>query len=455
MSSHKGTSPAGQACCEVSESTSRHSSPVTRHSGRLPLAVVLGMSPNGLAIARDLGRHGVPVVGIDSLGVDALPTLRSCYIRPLKLPSLAEHPETWLTALLETAKGQETRGVVYPAGDQYALFLSCYRKELELHYHLVIPSDEIVQSLPDKEKLYEVSLKVGAPSAFTLFPKREEDLASLDGKVRYPCIVKPVRSYLWAGCSANPYKTQKLVMIHSFDQLLPVFRTVHALGLEVMIQEFIPGPVEDLYGVVAYFNWKRELQCHYVAKKVRQIPADFGVASMIQTVDDPSCAEFGLKFLRGVGYQGIGHVEIKKDARDGSWKFIEANTRPILYGALGSAAGLNLPYLAYRELIGSPIPAPKRYRPGVRWLDFESDYRTYQIYRRVGKLTRLSWVWSLCSGPNVGAYFAWDDLGPWMATMRRFLWRWKHVYRNAGGRGVGDGVGETGKTLEEQVSGKA
>ena len=449
----------------------RPSSLAPRPSNQLPTAMVLGMSPNGLAIVRDLGRHGVPVVAFDSvpglpifaegsaprvvtgqsrkLPRGAPPALASRYCRPVILPPLAEQPQAWVAALLDAAKGQTARGVVYPAGDQYALFLSQHRQVLEPHYHLVIPRDEIVQSLPDKERLYEASRRVGVATAFTLFPKCEADLAALNGHVRYPCIVKPVRSYLWAGCSANPYKTQKLVMIHSLDQLLPVFRTVQALGLEVMIQEFIPGAVEDLYGVVAYFNWRGEPQCHYVARKVRQVPADFGVASVIQTVDDPSCAEFGLTFLKGIGYQGIGHVEIKKDARDGSWKFIEANTRPILYGALGSAAGLNMPYLAYRELIGAPLPAPKGYRAGVRWVDFESDYQTYRIYRRAGRLTRASWLWSLVNGPNVGAYFAWDDPRPWWIATRRFLWRWRHVYRKAG---TGDRGQGTGKTLEEQLT---
>ena len=389
-----------------------------------PTAYVLGMSPNGLAIVRDLGRHGVPVVCLEEHA--QAPALKTRYAWAEMVPSIAAHPQAWIDRLVSFGRRQPAKGVVFPAGDAYALLLSDYRAQLEPYFSLVIPSDDIVHLLPDKQRFHEAAQRLGFPVARTYFPRSIDEVERLNGAVRYPCALKPVHSHEWARDPRNPHRAKKLLPIRDAQQLRTTFQELQGCGMQVMVQELIPGDMTRLYGLVAYFDQRGEPRAWYLMRKIRQWPVDFGLAALAITTEEPQAARVGLEFLKAIGYRGIGHVELKRDARDERWVIIEANTRPILFGSIGSAAGVNLPYLAYRELIGQPLPSPRPYRPGVKWLDFQADVQSYLALRQQGRLSFGRWLWSLLIGKRACAFFAWDDLGPWRAATKPFLWRLRH-----------------------------
>ena len=86
-------------------------------------------------------------------------------------------------------------------------------------------------------------------------------------------------------------------------------------------------------------------------------------------------------------------------------------------GHLGAAAGVNLPLLAYRDLLGIPTaPAPPA-RIGLRWISFADDLRAFL---RARDPSLPAWIASL-RGPKVHDVFAWDDAWPLVASAARHL----------------------------------
>jgi D-aspartate ligase len=65
-------------------------------------------------------------------------------------------------------------------------------------------------------------------------------------------------------------------------------------------------------------------------------------------------------------------LEYKQDPRDGSYRLLDVNARTWGYHSLGHAAGVDFPYLLFRDQLGLPV-ATVRARPGVRWIRLATD----------------------------------------------------------------------------------
>ncbi len=123
-----------------------------------------------------------------------------------------------------------------------------------------------------------------------------------------------------------------------------------------------------------------------------------------------------MKFMKGLGYQGIASVGFKKDERDGRWKLIELNARTWMAHELSDRAGIPLVYLEYLDLAGLPKPDLKDFRDGVRWWDGMSDLDSFWRLRRRGDMTTVQWLRSWF-GSDVFSHYAPDD--PW-PVLRRY-----------------------------------
>jgi biotin carboxylase len=75
----------------------------------------------------------------------------------------------------------------------------------------------------------------------------------------------------------------------------------------------------------------------------------------------------GLRFLAALGFHGISQVEFKRDPRDGRYKLMEINPRLFQWHGLAAACGVDLPRLAYCDLLGLPVPAAAMNGRGRRW----------------------------------------------------------------------------------------
>ncbi len=385
-----------------------------------PVAYVMDSDPQALSVVRDLGRHGIPVVTLTSKPHS--PGRFSRYATAQVLPRIDEHPQSWLEHLLREGKRQSQRSVLFPCTDRFVEFVATHRQQLETWYAIPLPSNDILATILDKRRQYRLAEQVGIPLPRTVYPESEDDVADLrNGRWSYPCVLKPATPHQWIQAYRDG---SKLLMAHSPEELVDGYRNARQRGLQVLIQECIPGGDELIYSLYCYANANGELLGSGVGRKLRQFPVGVGNGTLRESVLEPRVVELGRDFIHAIGFHGIGNVEFRRDPRDGEFKLMELNTRTALGEEVLIAGGLHLPYLAYRDLIGQPLPPQDQYRVGLKWWYCEMDLRAFKEYRRRGELTLWRWLRSLI-GVKAFAHFAWDDVRPFVVAMRTMVWKWR------------------------------
>jgi predicted ATP-grasp superfamily ATP-dependent carboligase len=377
-------------------------------TGVRPRAIVGSLFDTGLAALRSLARAGVPVVGLDCEA--GQPGFKSRFGTHLLCPDPVHEPELLVEYLLELAANEPFPPVLLPASDAWTLFISRNRDQLCTHFRFALPSAQVMEAVVNKRQQYELAGQVGTPLPKTFFPTTLADAEEAAGTIDYPAFLKPYYGHLWRETFGGSHKGFK---VHTPAELVERFAEALTNNQPVLIQSIIQGPNTNHFKVCAYLNAAGEPLALFTLRKIRQYPTEFGVGTLVESMEDPTLARLGLDFLQGIGYRGIGSIEFKRDTRDGQLKLIELNPRLWQQNGHATACGINFPLVAYRDLIGDP-PAPQLcFSLGTKWLDAMPDLQASWEYFRDGQLTPVAWLRSFW-GVKSFATFAFDDPLPFL-----------------------------------------
>lgn len=318
--------------------------------------------------------------------------------------------------MLALGKNYDQSPVLFPCDDSSVLFISRNREALNACYRFALPSEQVTEALLNKRATYELANRLDIPCPKVYTAESEDELEALALRLRFPCALKPVSTHLWQ----ERVSYGKILVVHSREEILKAYRDVTKKGLEVIITEIIPGGDDKIYALYAYFDRSGQPLALLTKRKIRQYPIDYGIGSSHVTEWNPDVAELGLRLMKGMDYRGIGIAEFKLDSRDGEFKLMEINVRCGLPIGLAAASGMDVPYLAYLDLIGEPVSPTKDFQEGVKWVCFEWDFFSFLEYRRQGKITWAQWLRFLM-GKNAYAFFAWDDPIPFWVSLKVFL----------------------------------
>jgi D-aspartate ligase len=138
--------------------------------------------------------------------------------------------------------------------------------------------------------------------------------------------------------------------------------------------------------------------------------------------------------LKEFGYQGISEVEFIYDERSRDFKLLDINTRVWKWIGLPMQAGVDLPYLAYRDAVNGNVEAAPRQRDGIRWT-YLKDYIALRRERAVSNeatLAREDWVKLIANNTDgnsnvVDAVLSGDDPAPF-ARLIESLFEQKQYY---------------------------
>jgi D-aspartate ligase len=373
-------------------------------------AVVFGLLHAGLALVRALGRSGAPVTGIAWRAQEF--GLSSRYVRErvlLGANGLRRPGDALVDALRRVA--DNGRVVLFPERDEnVALVLERWDEVREVA-DVPLPDDpEVTRRLRRKEILPCEAEKAGVPAPLTVLAADEQTIRAAG--LRPPFLVKPAEGQEFAAAFG-----EKVIVAHSLDEAVAVWRRARERGFDTIVQELVPDAHDLIYSLFTYVGRSGEPLGSVVGRKVRQSPIEFGTSAVFEVDYVAEVEELGQRLLQSAGYRGLAHVEMAYDRRDETFKLVEVNTRTPIWAGLVMTRDFDLAGLAYRDLAGQEVAPLGTFKDDARWIFLAKDvWVSLQLARR-RRIGMRAFAAPYVQGRKVRASFAADDLRGAVASL--------------------------------------
>jgi predicted ATP-grasp superfamily ATP-dependent carboligase len=265
--------------------------------------------------------------------------------------------------MIGLARSLGAKPVFIPAADQFVSALAAHAHQLKEFYLFSLDAVVVQAQLATKEKQYALAQEHGLPIPRTAYIQSRAHLELWAAEARFPCLLKPRHQREWESLPpGNALRGRKLVTADDAAGLLAHYALSEPHRPEVVAQEIIAGGDDTKFCYLSVYGSEdggagSHRLGHCVVQEFRAYPIGFGSGSLVRPVVDDEIAMLCDRFLRGIGYVGICEIEVKRDARDGIVRLIEANPR---FSGTGDAAlytGVDLGWLHYLDLTGRQ-PAP-------------------------------------------------------------------------------------------------
>jgi predicted ATP-grasp superfamily ATP-dependent carboligase len=355
------------------------------------------------------------------------PGCHSRYCRALSFPKIAIDEAAYTRQFLDLCRSFNVPPVLFPTSDETVSFVSRHRHELSDCALFPDPDETLLENILNKDGTFAIASQCGVAVPGTFMPQTLEEVEKIATTIRFPVIFKPIDTF-----SVHLPNREKNLTFARKDELLDFFRThpVFAEGKGVL-QEIIWGGDGYIYICAGYFNKTGDALALYTGRKIRQHLPDYGVTCFGESVITPEVERITVDFMKKLGYQGLAAVEYTKDRQTGKFYFLEINARSYYHNSLFLSCGVNLPYVAYLDLVNRgelAIPRPNQ-KEGVLWIDFARDLGSFWRKFKKRELGLGEWLGSVVRARSFGV-FAVDDWGP-------FFYNSGHLLKVMAGKLVG------------------
>lgn len=334
-------------------------------------AIVLSTHNMGLGVIRSLGEKGVPIIAIvytpNDMGYLSKYVKESIYA-----PHPEKHPLEFIK-LLTSCHIRYGKCLIIPADDATLWVVSKYKSLLEKNHLVACCGWEVTHKVLDKKHTYAVAEAVGVEIPQTRTPKSSEEVKEFCDLIGFPCLVKPCYSHRYFELFRK-----KLTKVNTLGEALHEYKTAKKAGIEVMIQEYIPGEDSNGANYNSYFLEGQPV-AEITAQKVRLSPKGFGVPCVVSSKHIEEISQPGRELLRALGFHGYSCIEFKEDSRNGKYKLMEVNGRYNRSILLSNKCGINFPWLEYQYFVLGKIDPIPEWREGVFWIDeFRDIYEQFK-----------------------------------------------------------------------------
>ena len=374
-----------------------------------PGAIVLGGNFVGLGIARSLGAHGIPTWVFDADRSKSIAQFSRFTTR------FVETREAIVDVLLAEGRKHHLDGwVIFPVVDEYVEALSENHDALSSMFRVTTPRADVASFALDKRLTYSRAEELGISHPCTSVRKTIADLEARN--IPYPVILKPAVNHHFF-----PQTNIKALPVDSPEELEQAFARMsrYIPADEILMQERIPGGGDHQFSYCAVCK-DGQAYASLVAQRSRQYPVEFGNAStFVETTSQPVVEEAGRRFLESIGLDGMAEVEFKFDARDRKYKILDVNLRPWGWHGLGKAAGIDFPYLLWRQAVGLLVTPVATHRKAA-WIREITDLVAIAKSRdRTAEIKRL--LKAVVGSKLTSATFRLTDPVPFFAEFALWL----------------------------------
>ncbi|WP_455208412.1 carboxylate--amine ligase [Kaarinaea lacus] len=368
-------------------------------------AIVLSGHTMALGVVRALGEKGVPVVIVHYDERD-MGHVSKYVTHQIQSPHPEKNQSEFIDLLVEYSD-QFNGGVLFPVSDETVVAVAQNKNRLEEYYRVACPSWQVAQQFIEKKYTYALADANGIPAPKTIIPASVADVEKYAEGVDFPCLVKPSQSHLF-----YDYFKRKMFPVGSADEMLSVYRRAAEAGLEVMLQEIIPGDDINVVNYNAYFADGEPL-LEFTAQHIRNAPPWWGSPRVVLSKNIPEVINPGRNILKAMDYTGYACTEFKKDQRDGVYKLMEVNGRHNLSTLLAVRCGINFPWSQYQHLLSGEKLPNRQYTTGVYWVDIPRDLGYSVKYFRQERYSLKQYLLPYIK-PHVFAILDWHDIKPFI-----------------------------------------
>jgi predicted ATP-grasp superfamily ATP-dependent carboligase len=377
----------------------------TARTNRTPVVVLGSGHHGGLAIARSLGRLGVPVYTADCDWWETAFTSRYCrgrfFVKPVN-----DRADTSLARLMDIGTQLGDRPLLIPTTDQGAIWVAEHAEVLSEAFRFTQLEPGLVRALCDKSRMQQLAERHGLPVVQSLVPHCRESLEFFAGGSLFPLMVKATDAQRLRERTGGT----KFVVRDRTELLNLYNRAWDGESANFLVQEFIPG--ED-WMFDGFFDEESNCLFGVTGKKIRRFPARTGVTSLGICLRNDVVHATTRKFMSAIGYRGILDIGYRYDWRDGQYKVMDVNPRiGSSFRLFAAMCGLDVARVLYLYLTGEPVPA---YQPAEERKWITEDFDLFSSARALwdGSLTLKEW-WASMPGIQETACFAIDDPLPFL-----------------------------------------
>jgi len=376
-----------------------------------PPGLVLGTGITALGVVRSLGRAGIPLYG---LSTPRGPAASSRWYRRPPHGAYLLSPAglmDYLQALpLE-------KGVLFPSSDADVLAVARLPRHLKARFPCSLSTAPALDHVLDKGKLLRVLEARGVPHPKTMLVHGPDD----DITHAY---IDPDRAFI------KPRESQEFIRRFGTKAIRPTgpddlrakVEWMTGNGLDIMIQEYIPGPPVNHYFVDGFIDAHGVVRARLCHRRLRMFPSEFGDSTAMTTVAPDALApavERVEEVLGFLAYRGMYSAEFKLDDRDGVLRLLEINARPWWYLEFAARCGLDVVLMAYRDALGLPVADAFSAKEGRHMVHLSNDAAAWRALRGSGEARRIDHLRSLVRSD--WAMFARDDPLPAITDMGGFM----------------------------------
>lgn len=360
-------------------------------------ALVLGTGITALGVIRSLGRAGIQAYCASS-ELAYVASSRWCRRPPTSLDRYAA-----LAPFLDHLPYE--RAVLFACSDDWVMAASRLNGEVAERFPISQAPSAALATCLDKGRFAGVLQDRDICHPRTTMLESEDQLAeACTGEVG-DYFLKPRDSQAFSA----RYRV-KAFYVTSPAEALDRYRQISRDGLQVMLQEYVPGPPTNHYFIDGFVDRNGRVCARFARQRVRMYPMRFGNSSYMTTVPlehvHPAAKTLD-RLLTTLDYRGIFSAEFKFDPRDETFKILEVNVRPWWYIEFAEQCGVNVCRMAHQDALGVEVEPIDRYDVGAHcvfpWLDLGTSLRLI----RKGELNFFSWLKSWLQARQ--ALFQWRD----------------------------------------------